>query len=141
MLPSGRAPDIPEAGKSHQPAVAERHGERLLVGVAPFVIAVGDDEAAACRLPGAAEGRLGVDAFRARVEGRAADLHVFGPGRNESPAHELERAPALREVTTGRSVVGARVPARLIVAELVPFDPQILFELRDVGWEGWRVRT
>ena len=43
----GCAPQIPQSGENHRPAVAERHSEGLFVGVPPFVIAVRDNEAAA----------------------------------------------------------------------------------------------
>ena len=75
-----RAPGFPQPGHPHQPAILQRDRVRLLAGsgLLPFVKAVERHQAAPA-LKRFAEGRLGVDLFRAGVDGRETDLNVFRP--------------------------------------------------------------
>ena len=89
------------SGQRHWAAVGKRDRERLLVGIAPFVIAIGEDKTAASGPPSAAERSARHEAFGAGVKSRIADF--------EDKAQRIKvrmRLPAA-EMTTGSFDVGA----------------------------------
>lgn len=86
-------PFFPQAGEGEELVVFEGHvvGRFAVGGLAPFVEAVGGDEAAAAFECSAERGFL-VDGFTAGVDEFMGDGGVFGPTGDESPLVGIEDA-------------------------------------------------
>src|SRR5882762_2498754 len=76
------AAECPQASEQHRLSITERDEERLLVGFAPLVEAVNNDDTPPPALPCFAKGGLSRHAVRTRVDRAEAHFQVFGPVRD-----------------------------------------------------------
>jgi hypothetical protein len=131
----GRDPYVPHAPERHQPSLGQSDDEVLFVArIRVAEGGCGNETAPASGQP-AAEYCMAVDGFDLRWNGGVHDMGVFGPGRNETPQHEIETAlPQVMIIASHGHALPGRDPKRRTMQSSRPArEPELMGEFCNIG--------